>query len=187
MDGAEDGDAGLPADASRVPLPAGLVAVPAHGAGAVGALLKRPARWWLWVKGAAWAAGAVLGVSLAVRNAASPWGVALALLITAVCAVMAGGDLALAVRGGRPVLVVDATDLHVLVFFSRVSVRLSAITRIRVYRRDMVITAPGGIAHRGRPGRARSTSLGNLRVLEVTGEDLAGYLSARADAAGAPR
>lgn len=187
MDGAEDGDAAPPAAASHLPLPAGLVAVPAYGAGAVGAPLKRSARWWLWAKGVAWAAGAVLGVSLAVRNAASPWGVALALLITAVCAVMAGGDLALAVRRGRPVLVVDATDLHVLVFFSRVSVRLSAITRIRVYRRDMVITAPGGIAHRGRPGRARSTSLGNLRVLEVTGEDLAGYLSARADAAGAPR
>jgi hypothetical protein len=167
--------------------PPGLAPLPSLGAGVVGTTVKRSARPFVWARTALWTAGAVLGLFLGVASAGELLGLLVALLAVTACASLAAGDLALLLRGDRPVLVVDGESLHGLVPFSRVSVRLAAITRIRVLRRELMIEAPGGVSHRGRPARGRWVNLANVQTLEVDRRSLADYLLARADAARVPR
>lgn len=165
-------------------LPVGLVALPERGPDVVGSRLRASAltaRWLISVV-AAVLAGVVLGAGL--QSFAGSWSaVAFIALMVLGLATIAGYHIRLARTGRQPVLLIDATAVYVQEPFNRVEIELAAITQVRVFSRDLLIEARGGIKRRGRLTKARWAPINHAKSLEVDHKVLADYLFARAEAA----
>jgi hypothetical protein len=161
-------------------LPPGLEPLPERGEGVVGTRVSEPARRRLRLKGAAWAVPAVAALVLAYSSRDDLAGLLLALVLAAAFAFLAAVNLAPALQGDRPALTIDADAVECHVPLSRVRVRLDAITQVRRLRRDLLLEARGGIRRRGRSTRERWAAISYVHAFEVSRDDLAGYLSLRA-------
>ena len=79
----------------------------------------------------------------------------------------------------RPAVVVTGTTLEVLVPFNRFTVELAAVRDVTVLSRDLIVLAPGGIRHGGRPSRARRAVINNVRSFAVERAALAKVIEER--------
>jgi hypothetical protein len=167
-------------------LPKGLVAFPELGDDVVGTRVAESARWLLWAKGAVWIVLALVALGFTVQSLSVVTGLLLGVVLALACGYMASGNLALALRGDRPALTVDASTMRCLIPMNRAEIDLRAITRVERIRHDLLIEARGGIARRGLPSRARWMAVHSAHTFEVSRSDLVDYLSARATASRSP-